>query len=311
MTSDPGIALELLPVPQKPVAERFLAVLTDFWALTKPEINFLVLVAAFTGFYLGSPEQIKGPQLLLLTHTLLGTLLVASGAGALNQYFERGFDSQMKRTARRPLPGGTVKPSLALGFGILLALAGVIHLAVAVNALASLLSVATLAGYLGVYTPLKRITALSTLAGAVPGAMPPLIGWAAASGGLTYPAWLLYLTLFLWQFPHFMAIAWMYREDYLRAGFRVLPRCHADRLVFWQTLLPSALLIPVSMSQPMLAGAGPVFIAIAGILSCLFFFYSAPLAFRTSKAAARRTLMVSIIYLPLILIVILLGKPAP
>ena len=308
MTSDPSIALEVLLAPPKPAAGRFLAVLTAFWALTKPEINFLVLVAAFTGFYMGSPVQIKGAQLLLLAETLLGTLLVASSAGALNQYFERGFDSRMKRTAKRPLPGGKVKPSLALGFGILLALAGVIQLAVAVNGLTSLLSVATLAGYVGVYTPLKRITALSTSAGAIPGAMPPLIGWAAASGGLTYPAWLLYLTLFLWQFPHFMAIAWMYREDYLRAGFRVLPRCHADRLVFWQTLLPSAFLIPVSMRQPVVGGAGYVSVTIAGILSCAFFFYSAPLGFRTSRTAARRTLMASVIYLPLIFIAILLGK---
>jgi hypothetical protein len=179
---------------------------------------------------------------LFLTQTLLGTLLVASGAGALNQYFERGLDAQMKRTARRPVPRGKVKPLLALGFGILLAIAGVIYLAVAVNGLAALLAVATLAGYLCVYTPLKRITAFCTLAGAVPGAMPPLIGWAAASGSLSYPAWLLYFTLFLWQFPHFMAIAWMYREDYSRAGYPCAPAPQgrsvhllADRAAFGRT----------------------------------------------------------------------------
>jgi heme o synthase len=308
MTSDSGIVLELLPVPSKGVAARVLTVLADFWALTKPEINFLVLVSTFTGFYLGSSAEIKGPRLLLLTHTLLGTLLVASGAGALNQYFERGFDARMKRTARRPLPRGRVKPALALGFGILLALCGSICFAVAVNGLAALLALATLAGYLGLYTPLKRRTALCTLAGAIPGAMPPLIGWAAASGTLTYAAWLLYFTLFLWQFPHFMAIAWMYREDYSRAGYVVLPRRQADRLMFWQTLLPSAVLIPVTMSQPMVVGAAPFYIAIAGMVSLAFFFCSAPLAFRKSKVAARRTLLGSILYLPLIFIVILLGK---
>lgn len=308
MPGDPSIVLELLPVPLKSAVERFFAGLADFWALTKPEINFLVLVATFTGFYLGSPAQIKGPQLLLLTQTLLGTLLVASGAGALNHYFEREFDAQMKRTARRPLPGGKVKPSLALGFGILLALGGVSCLAVVVNGLAALLAAATLAGYLCVYTPLKRITPLSTLAGAIPGAMPPLIGWAAASGHLTRPAWLLYFTLFLWQFPHFMSIAWMYQEDYLRAGYRIFPHYHADRLMFWQTLLPSAALVPLTMSQTMVAGAAPAYIAIAGILSFAFFLSSSTFALRRSKAAARRTLMVSILYLPLTFIVTLLCK---
>ena len=174
MTGGSGMVLDLMPVPPKPVAARFFAVLADFWALTMPEINLLVLVATFMGFCLGSPAQIKGPQLLLLTQTPLGTLLVASGAGALNQYFVRGFDAQMKRTARRPIPGGKVKPWLAVGFGILLALAGVIYLAVAVNEFAAFLAVATLAGCLCAYTPLKRITAPCTLAGDVPGAMPPL-----------------------------------------------------------------------------------------------------------------------------------------
>jgi protoheme IX farnesyltransferase len=308
MTADSTLILEAPPVPPKPVAARFPAVLADFWALTKPEINFLVLIATFTGFYLGAPAQIKGPQLVLLIHTLLGTLLVAGGAGTLNQYLERGFDARMKRTARRPLPSGRVEPSSALAFGILAALAGVIVLAVEVNGLAASLAVATLAGYLGLYTPLKRKTALCTLAGAVPGAMPPLIGWAAATGSLPHPAWLLYLTLFFWQFPHFMAIAWMYREDYSRAAYRVLPHCNPDRLMFWQTLLPSAALIPASVIQLMVSGAAPVLIVIAGVLSLAFFCYSAALTLRKSKSAARRTLMVSVLYLPLIFTVIFLGK---
>lgn len=155
MTIDSTLILEAPPVPPKPVAARFPAVLADFWALTKPEINLLVLIATFTGFYLGAPAQIKGPRLLLLTHTLLGTLLVAGGAGTLNQYLERGFDARMKRTARRPLPSGRVEPSSALAFGILASLAGVIVLAVEVNGFAASLAVATLAGYLGLYTPLK------------------------------------------------------------------------------------------------------------------------------------------------------------
>jgi protoheme IX farnesyltransferase len=308
MASHSAIVLALTPAAPRPLSARVSAVLADFWSLTKPEINFLVLIATFAGFYLGSRAQIQGPQLLLLIRTLLGTLLVAGGAGTLNQYFEREFDARMRRTSRRPLPSGRVKPSLALAYGILLAVSGCMCLAVGVNGLAALLAVATLAGYLAFYTPLKRKTALCTLAGAIPGAMPPLIGWAAASGNLTYSAWLLFFTLFLWQFPHFMAIAWMYREDYTRAGYRVLPHCKADQLMFWQTLLPSAVLIPVTMSQPMIAGAAPVYIVIAGILSYAFFCCSAPLAFRKSKVAARRALLASILYLPLIFIAILLGK---
>ncbi len=310
MAGDSSIVLELPPVPARTAMERFSAVLADFWALTKPEINFLVLVATFTGFYLGSAAQIKGPKLSLLTQTLLGTLLVASGAGALNQYFERGFDGRMKRTVRRPIPRGSIAPSSALRFGFLLALAGVIDLAVGVNGLAALLAVATLGGYLGLYTPLKRKTVLCTLAGAIPGAMPPLIGWAAASGNLPYPAWLLYFTLFLWQFPHFMAIAWMYRGDYSRGGYRVLPHYRADQLMFWQTLLPSAALIPLTMSQLIVVGAAPLYIAIADMLGVGFFCCSALLALRKSKSAARRTLMASIFYLPLIFFVLLLANTA-
>jgi heme o synthase len=307
MAGDSSIVLELLPVPPRTAVERFSAVLADFLALTKPEINFLVLVTTFTGFYLGSPAQIKGPQLLLLTQTLLGTLLVASGAGALNQYLERGFDARMKRTVHRPIPRGSIAPSSALRFGVLLAVGGVIDLAVAVNGLAALLAVATLGGYLGLYTPLKRKTALCTLAGAIPGAMPPLIGWAAASGNLPYPAWLLYFTLFLWQFPHFMAIAWMYQEDYSRGGYRVLPHYKADQLMFCQTLLPSAGLIALTMSQLMVAGAAPVYIVIASILGVGFFCCGALFVLRKSKGAARRTLMASIFYLPLIFFVLLLA----
>jgi len=307
MAGNSSILLELMPVPRRTAVERFCAVFADFWALTKPEINFLVLVTTFTGFYLGSPAQIKGAQLFLLTQTLLGTLLVAGGAGALNQYIERGFDARMKRTARRPIPRGSIAPASALRFGVLLALAGVIDLALAVNGLAALLAVATLVGYLGLYTPLKRKTALCTLAGTIPGAMPPLIGWAAASGNLRYPAWLLFFTLFLWQFPHFMAIAWMYQGDYSRGGYRVLPHYKADQLMFWQTLLPSAALVPLTVSQLMVARAAPVYIVMASILGAGFFCCSALFAVRKSKSAARRTLMASIVYLPLIFFVLLLA----
>jgi heme o synthase len=208
---------------QHPLKVRAYAAVADYWALTKPEVNFLIAIATFAGFDLGYPSRSGHFPFLLLIHTLLGTLLVASGTGTLNQYIERRFDAQMRRTARRPLASGRMKASSALWFGVFLSAAGAAYLAAAANALASLLAVLTLVSYLFLYTPLKRKTPLCTLVGALPGATPPLIGYAAATGSLSMDAWVLYVVLFLWQFPHFMAIAWMYREDYDRAGYFVLP----------------------------------------------------------------------------------------
>ena len=208
------------------VQERYFrgtTLLSDYWALTKPEVNFLILITTFVGFYLAPATGGRFPFARLF-NTLLGTLLVASGTGTLNQYIEREFDAQMRRTARRPAAAGRLKPSAVLVFGIALAGAGSAYLTATVNALASVLAVLTLLTYLFVYTPLKRQTPLCVLVGAFPGAMPPLIGWAAASGRLNVEAGILYAMLFLWQFPHFMAIAWMYREDYDRAGYLVLPK---------------------------------------------------------------------------------------
>src|ERR1700726_3891727 len=200
MANEPGIAaFEVTPVAQQPCPMRFYVAVADYWALTKPEINFLIAIATFAGFYLGLPAQIHGFPFMLPIHTLLGTLLVSSGAGALNQYIERRFDAQMRRTRRRPLADGRLEPSSVLWFGILLSFAGGIYLAVAVSALASLLAVLTLGSYLALYTPLKRKTPLCTVVGALPGAMPPLIGWAAASGKLGLQAWVLYAMLFFWR----------------------------------------------------------------------------------------------------------------
>jgi protoheme IX farnesyltransferase len=310
MATEPGIAaFEVAPVAQQPCMVRFHAEVADYWALTKPEINFLIAIATFTGFYLGCPTQLQGFPFMRLIHTMLGTLLVASGAGTLNQYFERRFDAQMRRTRRRPLAAGRLKPLAALWFGILLSFAGAIYLAVAVNPLASLLAVLTLASYLLLYTPLKRETPLCTVAGALPGVIPPLIGWAAASGTLSFEAWVLYALLFLWQFPHFMAIAWMYREDYSRAGYLVLPRGERSGcFMSWQALVPSFALIPVSLIPTVISGAGLVYFVVACILSLGFFFYSARLAFRRSNAAARRLLMASIIYLPLMFFLMVLDR---
>src|SRR6266851_268450 len=193
--------------------------LSDYWALTKPEVNFLILITTGVGFYLGCKNEARPISFLGLFNTLLGTLLVASGTATLNQYIERKFDAQMRRTSRRPLAAGRLEPSAVLAFGIGLSAAGTVGLAIAAGVVASLLALLTLLSYLFLYTPLKRRTPLCVLVGAFPGAMPPLIGWAAASGRLNVEAWLLYCIVFLWQFPHFMAIAWMYREDYDRAGY--------------------------------------------------------------------------------------------
>ena len=310
MATEPGIAaFEVTPVAQQPCPMRFYAAAADYWALTKPEINFLIAIATFTGFYLGCPILLHGFPFMLLIQTLLGTLLVASGTGTLNQYLERRFDAQMRRTAKRPLAAGRLEPSSALWFGILLSFAGAVYLAAAVNALASLLSILTLVSYLALYTPLKRKTPLCTVVGALPGAMPPLIGWAAASGKLSFEAWVLYAMLFLWQFPHFMAIAWMYREDYARAGYLVLPRGEqSGRFMSWQALVASLALVPVSLSQTVVGGASPVYFVVACILSSGFFYYSARLAFQRSNAAGRRLLMASIIYLPLVFFLMVLNK---
>jgi protoheme IX farnesyltransferase len=306
MATDCSIA-RLSPMAAPPFAARFGMAAADYWALTKPEINFLIAIATFTSFYLGCPANVSFP-LLLLVHTLLGTMLVAAGAGALNQYFERGLDAQMRRTRKRPLASGRLAPSSVLRFGILLSFAGSVYLAIAVNALASGLAVLTLASYLGLYTPLKRWTPLCTVVGALPGAMPPLIGWAAASGTLSLEAWALYTMLFLWQFPHFMAIAWMYREDYSRAGYRILPRGERGaRLMSWQALAPSIPLIPVSLGAMAIAGAGSVYFVLVCILTAGFFFYSCRFAIRRSNLAARQLLIASIIYLPCVFLLTALG----
>jgi protoheme IX farnesyltransferase len=283
--------------------------LPDYWALTKPEVNFLIVITTFACFYLARPAGWRDFPIWLSINTLLGTLLVASGTGTLNQYLERDFDAQMRRTARRPLAAGRLHPAAVLWFGITLSVVGSVYLAVAVNLLASLLAIATLLSYLFFYTPLKRKTPMCTLAGAFPGAMPPLIGWAAASGSLNFQAWTLYAILFLWQFPHFMAIAWMYREDYARAGYLVLPHGPSlrARLVHLQTVLPLLLLVPLSL-LPDWMGEGKFYFVGALLLSVGFFYYGAQFVLQRSNSAARRLLAASIIYLPVLFTMMILAR---
>ena len=282
-------------------ATRLYSTLSDCWTLTKPEVNFLIALATFTGFYLGHAHQ-PGPfPFALLGCTLVGTLLVASGTGTLNQYIERRFDAQMRRTARRPLATGHLRASVGLALGLVLATLGSVFLAVSVNLLASELAVFTLSSYLLIYTPLKRKSPACTLIGAIPGAMPPLIGWAGASGHLTSEAWLLYGILFFWQFPHFMAIAWMYRDDYQRAGYRVLPV--TDRwcaFVNWMTVLPLLLLIPLTLF-PVFFGQADVIYALGTLfVGTIFLYHGSVLALQKSNQHARRLLLPSIAYLPVV-----------
>ena len=284
-------------------------VLSDYWELTKPEVNFLIAMTTVAAFCLGSPKPLAHFPWLLLLHTLLGTVLVASGAGALNQLIERRFDARMRRTARRPIAAGRVEPVHALVFGTLLSLTGVLYLAFAVRSAASLLALLTLSAYLFLYTPLKRRTPWCTLAGAFPGAMPVLIGYVAATGKLDSQAWLLYSILFLWQFPHFMAIAWMYREDYARAGYEVLPlRTEKARFMGWQSVLPALALVSVASAPMALRHANPVFVTGVLLLSLGFLCCAARLALIRSNQSARRLLLASILYLPLVFLLVVLAK---
>jgi protoheme IX farnesyltransferase len=276
--------------------------LSDYWALTKPEVNFLILITTGIGFYLGCGSEARPLSFLALFNTLFGTLLVASGTGTLNQYVEREFDAQMRRTARRPAAAGRLKAGAVLTFGIVLAVAGSIYLAIADNLLASLLAILTLLTYLFVYTPLKRKTPLCVFVGAFPGAMPPLIGWAAASGRLNSDAWTLYAILFLWQFPHFMAIAWMYREDYDRAGYLILPRGNRRvPFVTLETLSPLLALVIVSVAQSPTQHAAICYCATA-LLGLGFLYFGSEFVLQRSRPSARRLLAASIVYLPLLFV---------
>ena len=295
----------LISAIDAPVAERRVttsSVLSDYWALTKPEVNFLILITTSAGFYLACENAGKQFSFLALFNTLLGTLLVASGTATLNQYIERKFDAQMRRTARRPAAAGRLAPHAVLAFGLILSVGGSIYLTSA-GVLATLLTIFTLLSYLFVYTPLKRRTPLCVLVGAVPGAMPPLIGWAAASGSLNAEAWLLYAILFLWQFPHFMAIAWMYREDYDRAGYSMLPQGRARvAFVILQTAFPLAALLPISLMHFSAQHAAMCYVS-GLLLGAGFLYFGLRFVFERSRAAARRLLLASIVYLPLLLMV--------
>jgi protoheme IX farnesyltransferase len=280
--------------------------LTAFYELTKPEVMLLVVLTSAAGFYLGSSGEL---DLLLFLHTLVGTVLLSGGAAVLNEFIEREADAKMQRTCNRPLPSGRLEAREAAVFGGMLIVGGSLYLALLANVLAALLGVATVAIYLLVYTPLKTRTSMCTTIGAIPGATPPLMGWAAASGHLDFQAWVLFAILFAWQFPHFLSIAWIYKEDYERAGFTMLPPADTDgRRTGWQILAFTAILLILSV-MPVTSGlAGMFYLVGALLLGLAFLWYGIEAALLRSKASARKVLLASVGYLPLLLILMVLDK---
>jgi len=286
------------------------AVEKPLWAvmadLVKARLTFLVLLTTAVGFYMGW----RGPMdFWLMAHTLAGTTLLACGAAALNQLWEREHDARMRRTAERPLPSGRLQPETVLVFGGICSAAGLIYLVVAVNLLTSVLGAATLASYLFVYTPLKRVTWLNTAVGAVPGALPPLMGWTAARGDLTGEGWALFVILFFWQIPHFLAIAWLYREDYEKAGFVMLPSLDPEGYRTGRQAVSHTLLLVTASLMPFLFHlTGVVYLCGALLLGAASLFCAAQFSRQLTRPRARQLFFISILYLPLLLGLMVLDK---
>jgi len=264
-----------------------------------------VLLTTFVGFYLGE----RGPvNFLLMFHAMFGTALVASGAAALNQFLEREHDAKMRRTATRPLPSGRLQPATAAIFGGVCSVAGLVYLAVLVNPLTSVLGAVTSISYLFIYTPLKRVTWVNTLVGAIPGALPPLMGWTAARGELSGEGWALFAILAFWQIPHFMAIAWLYREEYAKAGFVMLPNVDADGSRTAQHSIGNTIALLLASLCPFLFGLnGKIYLAAALLLGSGYFICAVRFSQQPTARRARQLFLASIIYLPL-LIVALVGN---
>src|SRR5690242_2545685 len=244
----------------------------------------------------------------LMLSAMFGIGLLSSGIATLNQYAERDLDGLMRRTATRPLPAGKLAPWEALAFGAGITIAAEIYLLVFVNPLSALLGLTVIAGYVFAYTPLKTKTSLSTMVGAFPGAVPPLIGWTAARDSLSIEGWVLFAILFLWQFPHFLAIAWMYREDYSRAGILMLPVVEPDgRVTAQQIVVYTLMLLPVSVLPTVLGMSGRIYLYGAIVLGLLFLYSSLRAAFSMSRQQARRLLLASVLYLPLLFILMVLN----
>jgi protoheme IX farnesyltransferase len=266
--------------------------------LTKPRITTLVMLTTAAGFFLGTPGAFS---FMLFAHTMVGVALLCSGVSTLNEWMERDLDALMRRTAMRPLPTGRLTPRAAFLFGVVLTAGAEAYLALLVNPLSALCGLGVIVGYLLLYTPLKTRTSLSTAVGAFPGAVPPLLGWAAAANTVGLEAWVLFAILFLWQFPHFFAIAWMYKEDYARAGILMLPVVEPEgRLTGQQIVLWTLMLVPVSLAPAALGISGSLYFFGALILGGLFLYSSVAAALALTRQNARRVLLASVLYLPVL-----------
>lgn len=277
-----------------------------FVELTKPRIAFMLVLTSAAGFYLGTQGTF---DLAVFVNAMIGITLLAFGVATLNQFMERQTDALMERTATRPLPTGKIMPNEALFFGVAQCVVAELYLFFLVNPLTAVLGLVVIVGYVLLYTPLKTRTTASTAIGAIPGAMPPLMGWTAASNEITLGAWALFAFLFLWQFPHFMAIAWMYKEQYAKAGILMLPVVEPDgKLTARQIVMFTIMMVPVSLAPFFLGFAGWIFLTIASVLGVWFLVESIRTARAKSVEMARRLLLVSVLYLPLIFAALVLDK---
>jgi protoheme IX farnesyltransferase len=269
-----------------------------YFDLTKPRITLMVVLTTIAGFCLAS---VQGIDWLKFFHLIVGIGFLSSGISTINQWMERDLDALMLRTQDRPLPTGKLSPTQAIIFGASLTVGAIVYLIIFINGLTALLGVITAASYLLLYTPLKTKTTLSTVWGAFPGAMPPLVGWAAARGSLSMEGWVLFAILFLWQFPHFLAIAWMYRDDYARAGIKMLPVVEPEgRITSQQIVLYTLMLLPVSLLPTLMHIAGWIYFSGAIVLGLGFLYYSIKAATTRTTWQARRLLLASVLYLPLL-----------
>jgi heme o synthase len=278
----------------------------DFFALTKPRMVLMILVTTCVGYYLGSSGAMDTLRML---HTLVGTALAAGGTLALNQFLERDVDAKMERTRLRPLPGGRLQPGEALAFGTVVAVAGLLYLGLSVNVICALVTALTVVSYLFVYTPLKRRTSLCSVLGAIPGALPPVTGWVAAGGEFGAGAWVLFAILFLWQLPHSLAIGWLYRTDYARAGIRLLPVVEPDGCSTGRQIVINCLsLLAVGLLPTLISLTGWVYFLGALVLGTGLLVCGIVLAVSRSAADARRLVFASLVYLPALLVLMALNK---
>jgi protoheme IX farnesyltransferase len=300
------MSAEAVPGAPRAMATAARSRTADFVALTKPRLNLLVVATTAGGYYLGAGP---GADAMALAHVTLATALVAGGSAAFNQVIERKVDGLMDRTRRRPVAAGRLSPREALVFASILSIAGLVWLALATTLLAAGVALLTLLTYVALYTPLKLRTSFATVIGAIPGALPPMIGWAAATDTLSREAWVLFAIIFLWQMPHFLAIAWLFKDDYRRAGFPMLPVVEPHgRSTGYQVAAYASALLPVSLVPSMMGLAGPVYFGVALALGLLFLGVSLRFAISRTRRDARVLFFTSIAYLPLVWLVMVLDR---